>query len=192
MATGPLILPITAGSALSMTEVVANFAAIQAFLASLPVDNLNVYKANHALHGYADAVLTATTRRFGYTVIEGGTFASEPVKFIVGLRRAVVIAANTIVVTVQKSSTDITGATASAAAWTTLGTITFTATNTAVGYRNDQDAAATDYWYVQSAALSGVQLEDAYALRFAIVDGGTGATSTEVWATLWCKLRLRG
>ena len=191
MATGPLIRVVAAGAALSVTPINENFAAIRDFLGSLPVDNLNAYRANHVIHGYTEAVVSGATRYFGYTRFEGGTFAAEPTQLVVMMRRAVVIAANTVIVRVQKTSTDITGATASAAVWTTIGTITFNATNTAAAYRNEF-VAAGDGAYVQSVAIAGQTLEDAYGVRFEAVDGGTGANSVELWASLTNKLRLRG
>lgn len=191
MATGPLIQTVTPGAALSATEIANNFAAIQAFIASIPVDNLNNYKANHA-HCWAYPTQAAgTTRDVGYTVADGGTFAAEPVLFVVAIQLAAALAVNDIVVSVQKTSTDITSVNASAAVWSAIGTVTFNATNTAAGYRSNFSGG--NFWVVQKATLAAQTLEDAYGLRLHVVNGADAScTFVELNATLWSRLRLRG
>lgn len=188
MAQGPYLNPITAGAALIADTVAQNFTAIQNFLASIPVDNLNKSYTALPLHGHlSDDLAAASTTYFGHQKVDAGAAAT-------GLRvdAAITTSANplgggeTVVVTAQKTTPAVGGAPQSTDTWSDLGSVTFNATNTANAYI----LASETRRFAQQATLSGT-VADGDWIRFRVVSTTAAITLSFIDATLHCKARIR-
>lgn len=188
MPTGPLITTVTAGSALSVTDINANFAALQAFLAAIPTDQLAQYKTDVVHQAEYPTVLAAgTTRAFGYQKIESGGYSLEPVMLSLSCQLSSNALVSNLVLTAETSP-----GLGSTGVWTVKGTVTLTAANTANGDRNDFDTVTPTYAFGVSAALSAVTIADGSWLRFKLASAGGAITASHASAVLTSKLRIRG
>lgn len=187
MGYGPKLTNITAGQALIADYVMQNFQAIANFVRAIPKQNLLQYKYTLGFSATMDAgSAVAISKYWGLQKVDTGSDVTQ-LSIAAAVEPTAVPIADTIVVEVEKCS-PVGAAPVAADVWASLGSVTFTAANTAAGFNV---GTAPNPRFAQIATLIGVfTVNDGDWLRFKSTTGAASAFfSGNAQALLKAELR---
>lgn len=175
MGYGPKLTNITAGQALIADYVMQNFQAIANFLRSIPKQNLLQYKYTLSLSTTMDGgSALALTKYWGLQKVDTGSDVGQ-IAIVAAIEPTAVPIADTIVVEVEKCS-PVGAAPVAADVWVGLGSVTFTAVNTAAAFNV---GSGPNPRFAQIATLLGIAVvNDGDWIRFRTTTGAVSAFNT--------------
>ena len=191
MASGPKILAVAAGDALSVTPINSNFTSIQDFLSAIPIDNLEKYYTSNVFMGMS----CRNSEPFGngetvygpyFMPEQGGSEASRLKSIQAQLEASARLqSGDSIVITLEEQTSA-----GSPGSWAAVSGASITI-NDSTAYADSENANDFLYW-ANDAASAGTELDPTaqHWFKLVITTGGSRTiTSLQAAAVMRTKLQ---